>query len=69
MNKDRKKKLSDLFQKIEKIKGDLEDICAAEQADVDAFMADISDGVLDIEESFDALERACDNLNEVILFN
>nr|WP_113865506.1 hypothetical protein [Brenneria salicis]NMN90555.1 hypothetical protein [Brenneria salicis ATCC 15712 = DSM 30166]RBP64886.1 hypothetical protein DES54_106111 [Brenneria salicis ATCC 15712 = DSM 30166]RLM31602.1 hypothetical protein BHG07_04920 [Brenneria salicis ATCC 15712 = DSM 30166] len=69
MNKDRKKKLSDLFQKIEKIKGDLEDICAAEQADVDAFMADISDGVLDIEESCDALERACDNLNEVILFN
>lgn len=69
MNTQRKNKLSDLFRKIEGVKGELEDICAAEQADVDFSRADISDGALNIEDACDALERACDQLNEIILFN
>ncbi|WP_411752129.1 hypothetical protein [Serratia sp. (in: enterobacteria)] len=76
MNADRRKRLSDLFVKIEIIKGEVEDVRDEEQDAFDSMPEGLQQSergqksemaISCIEEIIDGLEKACDQINEAII--
>ncbi|NBJ36595.1 hypothetical protein GE191_23360 [Serratia fonticola] len=76
MNADRRKRLSDLFVKIEIIKGEVEDVRDEEQDAFDSMPEGLQQSergqksemaISCIEEIIDGLEQACDQINEAII--